>query len=174
MTNYINTETRELFGEAQIRAAHPNISFPTPFTPPAGFEVVFVGATPTYNAITQRLELSAPVLTSKGHWQQDYTVIELYATPKQAEDAIAAANKPPVPFKVTMRQARLALLANNLLAEADASIAGLPVQIREAAKIEWEFANDVERSSPIVAAMGGALAMTAAELDALFILAATL
>jgi hypothetical protein len=87
--------------------------------------------------------------------------------------------KPPppsvlVPDSVTMRQARLALLQAGLLSSVDAAIDGLPEPDRSAAKIEWEYAAVVQRASGLVPAMGAALGMTEAQIDDLFILAATL
>ena len=40
MTTFINLETKELKTESEIRAAHPNTSFPTPFRA-EGYAVVF-------------------------------------------------------------------------------------------------------------------------------------
>ena len=75
-----------------------------------------------------------------------------------------------VPVKVTMRQARLALLAANLLETVDAAIAAGG----EADKIEWEYATEVRRDSPLVANMTAALGLTAEQVDGLFRQAATL
>lgn len=71
-----------------------------------------------------------------------------------------------IPTSVTMRQARLALLQAGCLDAVSAAVA----QMGGAAVIEWEYAQVVERSSPLVAA----LALPTAEVDGLFTLAATL
>lgn len=42
--NYINTTTLAQLSEGEIRALNPNVTFITPFTPPAGYAVVFEGA----------------------------------------------------------------------------------------------------------------------------------
>ena len=76
---------------------------------------------------------------------------------------------PVVPPSVTMRQARLALLGAGLLASVDAAIASLPSPQKEAARIEWEYATEVQRSSGLVPMMVGALGLDDAALDALFI-----
>ena len=81
---------------------------------------------------------------------------------------------PYVPASVTMRQARLALLGAGLLASVDAAIDSLPSPQKEAARIEWEYASEVQRSSGIVPMMGAALGLDDAALDALFIEAAAL
>lgn len=78
----------------------------------------------------------------------------------------------PVPPSVTMRQARLALLAAGKLALVDGAIAALASPEREAAQIEWEYGSHVERSSPIVEMLGPALDLDAEAMDALFIDAA--
>lgn len=65
---------------------------------------------------------------------------------------------------VTMRQARLALLAAGLLDEVDAIVSQDP-----AAKIEWEYATTVERSHPLIALLN----LEDEVIDQLFELAAT-
>lgn len=79
-----------------------------------------------------------------------------------------------VPASVTMRQARLALLGAGLLASVDAAIGSLPSPQKEVARIEWEYAVEVQRSSGLVPMMGVALGLDDAALDALFIEAAAL
>ena len=81
---------------------------------------------------------------------------------------------PYVPTSVTMRQARLALLGAGLLASIDAAIGSLPSPQKEAARIEWEYATEVQRSSGLVPMMKVALGLDDAALDALFIEAAAL
>lgn len=80
----------------------------------------------------------------------------------------------PVPQSVTMRQARLALHAAGLLSGVDAAIASLSEPAKTAAQIEWEYASAVERNAGLVPAMAAALGMTDAQIDDLFITAATL
>ena len=74
-----------------------------------------------------------------------------------------------IPDSVTMRQARLALLGAGLLASVDAAIDNLPSPQKEAARIEWEYASEVQRSSGLVPMLGVALGLDDAALDALFI-----
>lgn len=73
---------------------------------------------------------------------------------------------PEIPQVVTMRQARLALLSRGMLAGIDAAVQAMG----EAARIEWEFADTVARSHPLVQAIG----LTEAQLDELFVEAAAL
>lgn len=80
----------------------------------------------------------------------------------------------PVPASVTMRQARLALLATGKLDAVAAAIAALPSPQREVAQIEWEFASGIDRASNVVAMLGPALGLDEAAFDALFVAAAQL
>ena len=81
---------------------------------------------------------------------------------------------PQVPAAVTMRQARLALLGAGLLGDVDAAIQSLPSPEKEAARIEWEYAAEVHRTSGLIPMMGAALGLNDSELDVLFIAAARL
>ncbi len=80
----------------------------------------------------------------------------------------------PVPSVVTMRQARLALLGVGLLDDVAAAIATLPSPQKEAATIEWEYSQTVERNRPFVLTLSAALGLTPAEIDQLFITASQL
>ena len=86
----------------------------------------------------------------------------------------AAALIPVIPQEVTMRQARLALLAAGKLAAVNSAIAGMTGTAGDAARIEWEFSSEVKRNQQLVISLGEALGMTAAQLDSLFIAASTL
>lgn len=85
---------------------------------------------------------------------------------------------PPLPIEVpkavTMRQARLALLQAGKLGTVNAAIASMSGAQGEAARIEWDYSNEVQRAQPLVSALGGVLGMTSEQLDQLFITAATL
>lgn len=80
---------------------------------------------------------------------------------------------PPVPTRVTMRQGRLALLAVGLLDTVEGAINGIadPVE-RRATQIDWEYAAEIRRDSPLIASLGPALGLTGAQIDELFVAAA--
>lgn len=99
------------------------------------------------------------------------TLDELQAA-SDAYDAEQAELK--IPNSVTMRQARLALLGSGLLNTVNSAIAAIPGVEGDAARIEWEFAQEVRRDSPLVQSLVPTLGMTNAQLDALFTQAATL
>ena len=84
--------------------------------------------------------------------------------------ALVAAQQQPSPTVVSMRQARLALLQQNILATVDAAIA----QGGQADQIEWEYATTVDRNSALVTNMAAALSLTEQDLDNLFTLASGL
>jgi hypothetical protein len=69
-----------------------------------------------------------------------------------------------------MRQARLALLQQNLLSTVDAAIAAGGV----ADKITWEYATEVNRDDVLVQNLAIGLGFTETQLDELFTLAASL
>ena len=81
---------------------------------------------------------------------------------------------PPVPSSVTMRQARLALLGAGKLAAVESAIDALSEPAKTAARIEWDYSNEVRRHNGLVASLGPALGLTDAEIDALFRVAAGL
>ncbi|MGZ8888062.1 MAG: hypothetical protein ACXW1D_00735 [Halobacteriota archaeon] len=103
--------------------------------------------------------------------------IERDATQEEINEILAReieAAKPIVPQKVTMRQARLALMQSGKLANVAGAIATLPSPQKEAAEIEWEFSSEVERHRELVVMIGMALQLDDQGLDDLFILAAAL
>lgn len=89
--------------------------------------------------------------------------VSAHLTPKEPEII--------VPSKVTMRQARLALLQAGLLDETEAFIASLEGEDGRAARIEWEYGSEVFRNKPFVIEMGANLGLDEKQLDALFITA---
>ncbi len=74
-----------------------------------------------------------------------------------------------VPQRVEMAQARLALHESGYLSVVETAMAAMPKD----AQIEWEFRTSVNRQSPLVAAMASLLQLTDAQMDELFVLAAT-
>lgn len=79
-----------------------------------------------------------------------------------------------VPKSVTIRQARLALLKSGLLDQVNAALNSLQGAEGEAARIEWEYSQEVWRNRPFVILLGEVLGLTSEQIDDLFIEAATL
>lgn len=79
-----------------------------------------------------------------------------------------------VPEKVTMRQARLALLQAGVYGNIPAILDAFPLQQKVAAQIEWEYALFVSRNSTLVNTLGASLGLNQTQLDQLFITAASI
>jgi len=73
-----------------------------------------------------------------------------------------------VPETVSPRQARLALLGIGMLSAVEQALAAIPGAEGAAARIDWEYATEVQRKSPLIAALGPALGLTAEQIDDLF------
>ncbi len=82
---YINTTTLQRVSEQEIRAAFPNTSFPSQFSPPEGYAVLFQSPTPTYDPITQGYREVTPTQIN-GKWYQAFEVYSL-------EPEVIAANQ---------------------------------------------------------------------------------
>ena len=168
---YINITTFAYpVSERDIRALNPNTSFATPFVAPAEYAFVFPAPQPTHDPITQWAQETAPVLTTKGTWEQQWRVVERYETQEEKDEAIAADIKSRVPTSVSMRQAELALLEAGLLDDIEALIATLPRKDQ----IAWKRSTVVERTDPLVAYVQQANGLSDIQIDELFTNASTL
>ena len=166
--DYINTKTGEYpVPEHVLRSRCPNVIFPVPFEPPEGYAVVEFGTMPEHNTLTHKVVEVAPELVD-GKWLQRWDVVAL--TSQEIDDARRAM----VPSAVTMRQARLALLGAGLLDDVEAAITALPSPQKEAAKIEWEYSQEVQRHNGFVSVLAPMLGMSPEQTDALFVQAAAL
>lgn len=75
-----------------------------------------------------------------------------------------------VPQVITIRQAKLALLAAGLLDDVDSAVASAD----RATQIEWEYATEVHRSWPTISAVATVAGLTSEQVDNLFIAASNL
>lgn len=74
---YINTSTNQYpVSESEIRAAHPNTSFPLPFNPPDGYAWVFPSPQPAYDSASQGARKVAPQLIS-GRYYEAWELFDL-------------------------------------------------------------------------------------------------
>ncbi len=87
--------------------------------------------------------------------------------PTEAE-ILATMAQPRIPASVHMWQAKAALQSAGKLDAANAAVAGSGNQNIIMA---WEWAPEISRDSPAVAAVGAAIGLASADLDALFIAA---
>lgn len=157
------------FTQADLQSMYPGASVPTLWT--TNFMAaerivhVIVKGRPEYDQLTHKAVEGMPVFNPvKGQWEQSFDIVALSADELRAR----------VPVAVSMRQARLALLSVGLLTVVNDAIAAMPGADGEAARIEWEYATEVRRDSPLVAALSGPLNLADADLNQLFISAAGL
>jgi hypothetical protein len=122
-------------------------------------------------------KFNVATLDEKAAAVADLAAAQAQVTQLQADLAAAQAQIPAPSTStagtVTMRQARLALLHAGKYHEVDAAINALEEPTKSAAKIEWEYASTVERSSQFFTLLGAALGLDDAALDELFAFAAT-
>ena len=102
--------------------------------------------------------------------ERDATSTEILEMDARREQAA----KPQVPQAVTMLQARLVLVAQGLLEQADALIKGIPGPDGDNARTYWEFATQVLRTDPLVLLLARELGLSEAQTDQLFVSAALL
>lgn len=134
---------------------------------------VHAGCTPENHTLIEDVDLPADWFGGHYTYLGDEWAVTAEGAAAQAAK-LEAERKADVPEVVTMRQARLALLQVGLLAAVATAIAALPSPQKEAATIEWEYSQTVERHRPFVLTLGAALGLTSSQLDDLFALAATL
>lgn len=122
--------------------------------------------------IIQRMTDGAFIPTDPGN--ADYQAVLAWVAQGNTVDPIVPYT-PPVPNSVTMRQARLALLQFGYLDLVDQSIDQIPDPIiRTAAKIDWEYAQTVDRDSAVTQQLAMMLGLSNEQLDSLFTVASTL
>ena len=129
MTNYINLATNQLCTESEIRAAHPNTSFATPFAPD-GYAVVHWAGQPDYDKYSQTIQLGAPVEALPNHWEQTWSIIQLEgdqlidAQVQKVEDEKAKikADIAALEETITPRRTREAILAIDTVWLADVEL----------------------------------------------------
>jgi hypothetical protein len=78
---YIMLDTKEIISQEEIIKRNPNTSFPLIWDNTLceflNIAVVFSAPQPSFDSITQSVREIEPVLTDKGHWEQQWEIIEL-------------------------------------------------------------------------------------------------
>ncbi len=106
---------------------------------------------------------------------QDEFISSDFVSISEEEAKLLSKQPELIPQSVTMRQARLALLRANLLDSVEASILAISDTVQQkAAKIEWEYAQTVDRDSSFTQQLAAGLGLTSVQLDALFLEASKL
>lgn len=86
---YIHTTRLTQHSEAEIRAAHPGVSFGAVFVPPAEYDAISPVLRPAYNPVTQSLQEGPPIQVNKRHYVQQWVVSGLFRTQIENEAAVA-------------------------------------------------------------------------------------
>ena len=167
---WINPVTQKVFrNHADIRSEFLNVSFPSTMLEK---NIIDVGLIPVQTIPSPEVdpfvqvveEEEAPILID-GQWTQQWTIRDL--TPEEIQAKI--------PSVITMRQARLALLQEGLLDQVQSTIDSIEdPSVRASAKIEWEYATEINREHPWVQNLSSSMGISENRLNELFRLASTL
>lgn len=164
-TKYRMKATGQIVTEQEYRAMYTEV-FPAVLQPKDADPIL--ESPPPACLPTQYAVKSGIKQDQLGNWVYDWDILN------KTQEQIDAEFKATVPKKVTMRQARKALLLAGKLDTVNAAINAMPSHDRELAKIEWEYSQEVQRAWPLVEQLIPALGMTEREMDELFIHGATL
>lgn len=166
---YIETATGDypLTADA-IKERFPATLFSHPFVPLAGYAEVEQTPHPEWNPAIERVVEGAPELVSSV-WRRTWIIEKIYSTPEQEAEAIAAYEAKALAAwredaSCTPFQGRMALADAGLLADVETAVSAAD----EKTKVAWEYALLWQRTSPMIAALAGALQMTDAQIDDLF------
>jgi hypothetical protein len=108
----------------------------------------------------------------KGEYIKEWTNGNPEPTQAQLDAVITLVIIPPT--ILSMRQARLALFQQGLLANVQTAIDGLAEPQKTVTQISWDYAQTVKRDDDLVVQLSTALGLTQEQLDTLFTEAATL
>lgn len=85
----INLETKQVITQSEFKGLFPNTSLPSNINYlDYGYAVVFPAPQPEHNQVTEYCKEIAPILTSKGTWEQQWEVLKKYSTPEEEAAAI--------------------------------------------------------------------------------------
>ena len=159
---FVDTHTIRTASDADVRRAHPEISFPPVISISHVAELGYA-----------ELEYDPHPALAAGEQLQPGEIREEYGRYVQGW-VVVPAPAPEIPQSVTMRQCRIALLDAGLLDAVQSSIATMPGTEGERARIDWEYALEVRRDWPLISYMAGDLGLTDEQVDGLFVAAAAI
>jgi hypothetical protein len=185
---FVDLVTEQPKTKVQLENENKNTSLPSSWTDEtlATLGVARVTSTPAPEVGEYQVAIKDGVEKVNEVWAEKWSVKPMFAEytddtrgtvsvemqiAEYEADKLAKAREDMV---VSMRQCRLALLADGTLANVDVAIASLPEPDKSAAQVEWEYAATVQRTSPFVASLGAAIGYDDAKMDALFEAAADL
>lgn len=162
-----------------LRIDYPNTTLPTNWTDEllalVGMVRVIVTGAPEHDHKTHYAVEAEPIFSEdRSRWEQTWKLVA------KTEEDIEADRKADVPSVVSMRQGRLAMLSTpyaggTLLDVIESMLASIPdASQQRAAKIDWEYAQEIRRDFPLVQQLTAQLGLTERQIDDLFVLAGTL
>lgn len=159
---FLDISTKEVFTIEQLKSKYKNISFPEKLEEVNLSDLNLANITienkPEYNTETHFLRLSEPKLVNNKYVRL-WEVVE-----KEIE----------IPFSITMRQFRLVLLNNGLLNTINNILNNMSGNDGEYVRIEWEYANEVNRNSPWVSSISQSIGISEQEIDQIFLVGSKL
>jgi hypothetical protein len=179
--DYRLRETGEIVSQGEIRRRNSNTSLPAVFYKNIcdflGIDPILQSPQPQVGELEVVL-LDGAVQDSLGNWVQNYIVKPMFSdleftnedgsvsiktkAEQEAED-LKAKFKATVPVSISPRQARLQLLSLGLLDDLEAVIT-----TNRAWQIEWEYATEVKRNSPLIDAVATQAGLTEEQIDQMF------
>lgn len=185
MSEYRERATGLVKSKAQVKRDNPNVSLPSVWTSATldalGVDAVLESPKPAPSG-DYKLVVRDGVEFVGTNWVQAWKEVDQFVEYTNEEDVVVTVEEQIAAYEAqkaaerratmtcTPRQARLALASQGLYEAVQTSV----VAISDEARIEWEYATTIERTSPLIDAMKGALGMTDEDLDNLFALAVTL
>ena len=116
---YINTQTNEYpLRESDIREAHPNVSFPTPFRPIEPYRFVTKMPKPSHNPVIEKVvELSPQYNESEGVWEQVFDVVTKFEEYTDEEN-VTHTVEDQIQAAIEAQQAKLASSVQTIIVDA--------------------------------------------------------
>ena len=185
MSKYRNRSDGSLVAKSQLIAENKDTSLPKVWTADT---LDFLGVDPVLASPKPELGeyevavANGVVQDDSGNWVEAWAVAPMFVEYTNEEGVVVTEAEQIAAYEAqraaerratmtcTPRQARLALASQGLYETVQTTV----VAISDEARIEWEYATMVERTSPLIDAMKGTLGMTDEDLDNLFDLAVTL
>lgn len=154
-------ETGAVVYDNEFRAMYPDTSFPLVLSAELlndyGADTVLEGPQPTLTA--DQYARYDGVEEINGQWFTKYVAVDY-----TAEELAARLEQWRQTATCTPFQGRMALADAGLLADVETAVSAAD----DKTKVAWEYALLWQRTSPMIAALGGALQMTDAQIDDLF------